>query len=140
MWVRLPRAARCIRGLMEGHLTSNEALCRFESYRMRYRYDMFFLKSILGVMFVGSIGAVLSKHINLGNLPWWMGIVPSGLGGLVWGWMLSQRRSVIMSSTLYDVTMTVTYVTILSFMGESISFVKLAGVAMAVFGIILVNQ
>ena len=91
-------------------------------------------------MLVGSLGAMLSKQINLGNLPWWMGIVSSGLGGLVWGWMASQKESIIMSSTLYDVTMAITYVAVLHFLGESISLVQFWGIVLAVVGMILVNQ
>ena len=91
-------------------------------------------------MLVGFLGAVLSKQINLGNLPWWIGIVSSGLSGLIWGWMASQKESIIMSSTLYDVTMAITYVVVLNLLGESITLTQFWGIVLAVVGMILVNQ
>lgn len=101
---------------------------------------MFFIKSILGIMLAGSFGAIVSKQINLGNLPWWVGILSSSLGGLIWGWMASQKQSIIMSSTLYDVTMAITYVLVLILLGETLTLTQFWGIVLAVVGIILVNQ
>ena len=101
---------------------------------------MFFIKSILGIMLAGSFGAIVSKQINLGNLPWWVGILSSSLGGLIWGWMASQKQSIIMSSTLYDVTMAITYVLVLILLGETLTLTQFWGIVLAVVGIVLVNQ
>jgi len=91
-------------------------------------------------MLAGSFGAIVSKQINLGNLPWWVGILSSSLGGLIWGWMASQKQSIIMSSTLYDVTMAITYVLVLILLGETLTLTQFWGIVLAVVGIILVNQ
>ena len=91
-------------------------------------------------MFAGSFGAIVSKQINLGNLPWWVGILSSSLGGLIWGWMASQKQSIIMSSTLYDVTMAITYVLVLILLGETLTLTQFWGIVLAVVGIVLVNQ
>jgi len=101
---------------------------------------MFFIKSILGIMLAGSFGAIVSKQINLGNLPWWVGILSSSLGGLIWGWMASQKQSIIMSSTLYDVTMAITYVLVLILLGETLTLTQFWGIVLAAVGIVLVNQ
>jgi hypothetical protein len=101
---------------------------------------MFFAKSILGIILAGSFGAIVSKQINLGNLPWWVGIFSSSLGGLIWGWMASQKQSIIMSSTLYDVTMAITYVLVLILLGETLTLTQFWGIVLAVVGIVLVNQ
>ena len=91
-------------------------------------------------MLAGSFGAIVSKQINLGNLPWWVGILSSSLGGLIWGWMASQKQSIIMSSTLYDVTMAITYVLVLILLGETLTLTQFWGIVLAVVGIVLVNQ
>ena len=45
-----------------------------------------------------------------------------------------------MSSTLYDVTMAITYVLVLIILGETLTLTQFWGIVLAVVGIILVNQ
>jgi hypothetical protein len=89
---------------------------------------MFILKSVLAISLSGSLGAILSKQINQGNFPWWSAIVISSISGLVWGWMASQKVSVIYASTLYYATMAVVYVITLISLGETVSLIQFWGI------------
>jgi hypothetical protein len=101
---------------------------------------MFTLKSLLSLLFVGSLGAIASKQINQGNFPWWSSIFISLISGLVWGWMASQRVSLIYASTLYDATMAIVYVITFICLGENVSLIQFWGIVLSIVGIILINQ
>lgn len=101
---------------------------------------MFIIKSILGILIVGIFGASVAKQIHQGNLPWWSAIFSSTLGGLVWGWMVSQKKKLVFTSTLYDSLMAITYITVLLILGEKLTLIQFWGIILTIVGIILVNS
>ena len=101
---------------------------------------MFIIKSILGIFIAGVFGAIVSKQINLGNLPWWSTVVSATLSGLVWGWMVSQKKNLVYTSVLYDALMAITYILVLIFLGEKLTLIQFLAITLAIVGIILVNS
>lgn len=100
---------------------------------------MFFLKAMLGILIAGIFGANVAKQIHDGNLPWWTAIFSSTLGGVVWGWMVSQKKTLFFTSTLYNVLMGTTYIIALLFLGERLTLIQFWGITLTLVGIILVN-
>lgn len=98
------------------------------------------LSSILLMVVVGVLGALLSKVINSGGLPWWCILLTSTPTGLVWGWMLRQKgASLVYLSTLHDVTIAIVYALVFWLLGESLGILQVLGILLAVVGTILVN-
>ena len=62
------------------------------------------------------------------------------LSGLVWGWMVSQKKNLVYTSVLYDALMAITYILVLIFLGEKLTLIQFLGITLAIVGIILVNS
>jgi hypothetical protein len=102
---------------------------------------MFAVKAMLLLAIPAFLGAVISKKVHSGILPWWCGVISSAISGFAWGWMASRKEvSLIYASTLYDVIMAVFYVLAFLILGDTLSLVQVCGIILAVAGIVLINQ
>ena len=97
------------------------------------------LKSILGIVIVGIIGAKISKEISLGNLNWYWAILASTLSGGIWGLMLRQQLSLTYLSIIFDVTYTAAYLGTFIYLGDKLTIMQIIGLFISIFGIILMG-
>jgi drug/metabolite transporter (DMT)-like permease len=100
---------------------------------------LFWIQSLIYILLISILGARISKEINVGNIPWYSSILTSILSGLVWGWMVSKSKSIIYTSLFYDVVVTVTYIGVLTFLGEQLKPIQIIGIIFGLIGIILLG-
>lgn len=100
----------------------------------------FWIKSGFALFLVGLLGARISKGINLGELlPYWYVIV-SIMSGCVWVWMTRAKVNLIYASMFYDAIYATSYLIGFWLLGESITYVQLVGIVLAIVGVALIGM
>lgn len=97
---------------------------------------LLWFKIIFLIVGSATIGALISKGINSGNIPWYWAVSTSILSGLTWGWMAKNKDiSLVYASVLYDVLYAITYVIFLAVAGEKITTMQAIGVGISILGV-----
>lgn len=100
--------------------------------------NLFWLKSITGIVFIAAFGAWASKRINDGEIPWYTAAAMALPASLLWGWMARHKDvSLIYSSLVYDVVYTLSYTGCFVLLGERMTPLQWVGVTMAIVGTVM---
>lgn len=94
----------------------------------------------VSLVLIGLLGALLSKKINSGDLPWYIAILPSVVSGGVWGVFVRHKGiNLSYASALFDVVYTASYVLGFILLGDRLTPVQFLGFLISSFGIALMS-
>ena len=103
-------------------------------------YDFFWFKSAFALSLVGLLGSRISKGINSGELMSYWYVIVSIMSGCVWVWMTRQKVSLVYASMFYDAVYAVSYMLGFWLLGETITWVQLFGIFLAMLGVALIGM
>ena len=86
------------------------------------------------------LGALVSKGVNTGLLPWYSPIGTAILAGTAWGWIVKQRVTLVHVSIFYDVVVNLVYISTFVWLGDRLTFTQMCGAALSITGVILMSM
>ena len=84
-------------------------------------------------------GGMASKQIQGGSMPLWIPAIPALITGLLWGYGSKITGNISRLSIAFDISISVSYMLGLIFMGERLGTTQLLGFLVALVGLIMMS-
>ncbi len=92
------------------------------------------------IFVAGSFGAYANFLVRKGVIGGWLSILSTFISAILWlGMVKYAKGTIINSSMIYDVAMSTSYIIVLLFLGERMSFVQYIGLSISFIGLCLMQ-